>query len=50
MTAGVDERRDELLDQIAELGADYDRDRELDQVPAHDEVLEVRHADKHFPG
>src|SRR6185312_14325538 len=41
----VDERRDELLDQAAELRADHDRDRELDQVPAHDEVLEATHAD-----
>jgi hypothetical protein len=24
------------------LGADHHRDRELDQVPAHDEVLEAR--------
>jgi hypothetical protein len=39
----VDERRDELLDQVAELGADHHRHGELHQVPAHDEVLEARH-------
>jgi len=39
----VDKRRDELLDQAAELRADHDRDRELDQVPAHYEVLEATH-------
>jgi hypothetical protein len=39
----VDKRRDELLDQAAELRADHDRDRELDQVPAHYEVLEASH-------
>jgi hypothetical protein len=39
----VDERADELLDQVAELGADHHRDGELDQVPAHDEILEAAH-------
>ena len=39
----VDKRRDELLDQTAELRADHNRDRELDQVPAHYEVLEASH-------
>jgi hypothetical protein len=43
---GVDEQRDELVDQVAELGADDDRDGELHQVPAHDEVLETAHADR----
>src|SRR5438045_1470214 len=42
----VDERRDELLDQSGELGADHDCYGELDQVPAHDEVLEAGHADQ----
>jgi len=44
----VDKRRDELLDQAAELRADHDRDRELDQVPAHDEILEASHG-HHVP-
>jgi hypothetical protein len=36
-------RRDELLDQAAELRADHDGDREFDQVPAYYESLEASH-------
>src|SRR3984957_14134285 len=40
----ADERQDELVDQAAELRTDHHGDREIDEVPAEEEILEATHA------